>query len=191
MTKKTIKELMDEAARNLNIANIYMAYNENYYNLIPLKASGQLFLAINEDDFIFDGFRISRFRDVKEIRIKNDKCDEIMQSEGLLNDLYIPEINLENWKTVFDGLKGIGKNVIVEYETAEGKDDNFAIGKIERVYNGCLYMYCFDADGIWETEPYRIPYNEVTSVTFDSRYINIFTKYIPRAPIAQLSKGKL
>ena len=184
MTKKTIKELMDEAASNLKIANVYMSYNENYYNLIPLKASNQLFLAINEDDFIFDGFRISRFRDVKEMRIKNDKCDEIIQNEGLLNDLHIPEINLENWQTAFERLKNIGKNIIVEYETPEGKDDNFTIGKIGRVYKGCLYIYYFDADGIWETEPYRIPYSEVTSVTFDSRYINVFTKHITQAPIA-------
>jgi len=175
---------MDEAASNLKVANVHMVYNENYYNLIPLKASDQLFLAINEDDFIFDGFRISRFRDVKEVHIKNDKCDEIIQSEGLLNKVYIPEINLANWQTVFEGLKDIGMNIIVEYETAEGEDDNFTIGKIERIYKGCLYMFYFDADGIWNTEPYRIPYNEVTSVTFDSRYINVFTKYIPQAPIA-------
>jgi len=184
MTKNTIKELMDEAASKLKIVNVHMVYNENYYYLIPLKASDKLFLAINEDDFLFDGFRISRFRDVKEMRIKNDKYDEIIQSEGLLNNVYIPEIDLENWKTVFDGLKNINKNIIVEYETAEGKDDKFTIGKIKQVYRGCLYMYYFDADGIWETEPYRIPFSEVTSVTFDSRYINVFTNYISQMPIS-------
>ena len=157
-------------------------YSENYYNLIPLKASDKLFLAINEDDFIFDGFRISRFRDVTRVRIKNDKCDEILRSENLFDNLYVPEINLESWETVFEALRAIGKNIIVEYETAEGIDDNFTIGKIERVYKNCLYMYCFDANGIWEPKPYRIPYNEVTSITFDSRYISIFSKHIPEAP---------
>jgi len=182
--KKIVKELIDEATSNLQIANVYMAYDENYYNLIPVKVSNQLFLAINEDDFIFDGFRISRFRDVKEVRIKNDKCDEIVRREGLLNNLRIPEINLENWQTVFEGLKNIGENVIVEYEAAEGKNDNFTIGKIDRMYKSCMYMYYFDANGIWELDPYRIPYNEVTSVTFNSRHVNIFSKYIIPAPIA-------
>jgi len=182
MTKKIIKDLINEAVKNLQVANVFMVYNENYYNLIPVKASEHLFLAIDEDDFIFDGFRISRFRDVKKVRVKNDKCDEIIKNEGLFDNLHIPEINLENWKIVFDGLKSIGKNIIVEYETAEGKHDNFTIGKIEKVYNNCLYMYRFDADGIWQPEPYRIPYTEVTSVTFNSRYINIFSKYIPAAP---------
>ena len=182
MTKKTVKALINEAALHMNIANVHMAYNENYYNLIPIEASDRLFLAINEDDFIFDGFRISRFRDVKAIRIKNDKCDEIVRSEGLLNNPSLPKINLENWQTVFNDLKKIGKNIIDEYETEEGKDDNFTIGKIERVYKDCLYMYYFDADGLWDAELYRIPYTEVTSVTFNSRYVNVFSKYIPPAP---------
>ena len=183
MTKKQIKELMAAASDNMMVANVNMVYNENYYNLIPVKASERLFLAINEDDFIFDGFRISRFRDVEEVRIKNDKCDEIIQNEGLFDNLCIPNINLESWKTVFDDLNHIGKNIIIEYETKEGKDDNFTIGKIERVYKDCLYMYYFDADGLWEDEPYRIPYTEVTSITLESRYNNVFSKHISPAPM--------
>ena len=177
-----MKALIEQAARNSNIANVFMKYNANYYNLIPVKASDQLFLAINEDDFIFDGFRVSRFRDVTKLRVKNDKCDEIIKNEGLFQNLSIPEIELENWESVFNSLQTIGKNIIVEHETPEGIDDNFAIGKIDRVYKNCFYIYHFDADGIWEKEPYRIPFQEVTSVTFESRYINVFTKYIPDAP---------
>ena len=182
MNKRNVKELINEAASNLIIADVHMAYNEKYYTLMPLRASNQLFLATNLYDFSFDGFRISRFRDVKKVRIKYGKYDEIIQKEGLLNNLHIPDINLENWQTVFEDINDIGENIIVEYETAEGKNDNFTIGKIERVYKRCLYMYHFDADGIWELNPYRIPYVEVTSVTFSSQYINVFSKYIPKAP---------
>jgi len=177
-----MKQLMDRAVYHMNIANIHMVYNENYYNLIPIKLDEKLFLAINEDDFIFDGFRISRFRDIKEIRIKDDKCDEIIKSEGHFEGFIAPEINLTSWQTVFEGLKQTGKNIIVEYETAEGTDDNFTIGRIVSVYKSCLYLHYFDADGIWGPEPYRIPYDEVTSVTFDSRYVNIFSKYISAPP---------
>lgn len=182
MQKAVIKTLVEQAARDSNIANVFMKYNENYYNLIPLKASDQLFLAINEDDFIFDGFRVSRFRDVTSLHIKNDKCNEIIKKEGLFQSLTIPEIELDNWESVFISLQTIGKNIIVQYETPEGTEDNFTIGKIDRVYKSCLYIYHFDADGIWEREPYRIPFQEVTSVTFESRYISVFTKHIPDAP---------
>lgn len=178
MKKQDIIALLKKAAIDSKIANVFMKYNENYYNLIPLKSSDKLFIAINEDDFIFDGFRISRINDVVNIRIKDDICDQILRNEGLFQDLTMPEVDIKNWQSVFESLMAIGKNVIVEYETAEGKDDNFTIGKIDRVFKSCMYMYHFDADGLWERNPYRIPYHEVTSVTFASRYINVFTKYI-------------
>ena len=183
MTKKKIMQLISEAASDLKVANVFMVYNENCYHLIPLKASDRLFLAINENDFIFDGFRISRFRDVKEVHIRDRIFDDIIRREGLLDDFTAPEINVENWQTVFENLKKLGKNIIVEYETPEGKDDTFSIGKIDKVYKNWLYLYVFDADGIWDEEPYRIQYTEVTSVTFESRYVSVFTKYISGAPI--------
>ena len=182
MKKEVIKELIDRAARDKKVANVYFKYSENYFNLIPCKASDQLFFAINEDDFIFDGFRVSRFRDVVKVRVKDDLCDQIILNEGLFQGLIIPEIELENWESVFNSLQTIGKNIIVEHETPEGVDDNFTICKIDRVYKSCLYIYHFDADGIWQSEPFRIPYQEVTSVTFDSRYVNVFSKYLPDAP---------
>ena len=182
MTRKTVKQLITWAVRYLKTTSIYMVYNKVAYNLIPLRTGDQLFLAINEDDFIFDGFRISRFRDIKKVRINNNIFNEIIQREGLFDGLSVPEINLTSWQTVFEGLKQTGKNIIVEYETAEGTNNNFTIGKIDRIYKSCLYMYHFDGDGTWEPYPYRIPYSEVTSVTFDSRYVNVFSKYLPDPP---------
>ena len=182
MKKEEIKALIEQAARDSKVANVFMKYSENYYNLIPVAISDRLFLAINEDDFIFDGFRISRLRDVEKVRIKDDLCDRIIQGEGLFLTVSIPKIDLSDWKSVFESLQAIGRNVIVEYETADGVNDNFTIGKIERIYQSCLYIRHFDADGVWQSEPYRIPYTEVTSVTFDSRYVNIFSKYLSALP---------
>ena len=182
MTRAMIKRLMAEAIEQQKIANYFIKYNENYYNLIPLKTSEQLFSAIKEDDFVLNGFRISRFRDIKEMRIKDDKCDEVIRVLGLLDNLQIPAINLDSWSTVFESLKVIGKNIIVEYETPEGVDDDFTIGKIVQVYKSCVYIHHFDADGVWQPEPYRIPYTQVTSVTFDSRYVTVFSQHISPAP---------
>ena len=176
MKKDEIRKLLVEAATEQKIANVYMKYNENYYNLIPISLNKQLLLAINEDDFIFDGFRVSRFRDIKAVRIKSDKCDEIVRSEGLFHNVKTPEIDLNDWYTVFGSLEKTGKNSIVEYETPEGSDDKFAIGKIDKVYKNCLYLYYFDADCEWEPMPWRIPYTKATSVTFGSRYIDVFSK---------------
>jgi len=40
-----------------------------------------------------------------------------------------------------------------------------------------LFKY-FDADGIWSEEPVKIGYNIVTSITFNSRYVDVFSKYV-------------
>ena len=36
----------------------------------------------------------------------------------------------------------------------------------------------FEADGIWQENDYEITYSQITSVTFDNRYINTYSKYI-------------
>ena len=41
-----------------------------------------------------------------------------------------------------------------------------------------LHRGAADADGIWEEELYEIPYNKITSVSFDTRYVNVFSKYL-------------
>ena len=184
MTKNVAKRLIGEAACDRKIARVTMVYQTFSYSLIPLAASDRLFLAVQEKDFAFDGFRISRFRDVADVRVGHDKFDEMLRDEGLFHALRVPEIDLESWQAVFEDLKAMGEYVIVEYETAVGERDDFTIGKIDRVHRGCLYMYHFDAEGIWEDEPYRIPYTEVTSVTFGSRYVGVFAKYVSDAPRA-------
>jgi hypothetical protein len=182
MTKKEIKELTAEAIEHLRLAHVDMTYNENYFNLIPIRASERLFLAIVEQDFIFDGFRVSRFRDVERIRVKNNKCDEIIRSERLFENFSFPELDIASWQTVFEGLKNIGKNIIVEYETADGEDDEYTIGRITKARKDHVYIHHFDANGVWQPKPWRVPFSRITSVTFDSRYVNIFSKYIPEAP---------
>lgn len=182
MTKQEIKEIMKQAAEEKKVANVFMRYNENYYNLIPLLVSDKLFLAINEDDFIFDGYRISRFVDVKKVRVKNDMCDQIIEKEGLLSTIKVPDVKIDTWKSAFEGLKALDHNVIVEKETAEGIDDEFTIGRIQKIYNDFVYVLHFDADGIWQDESYKIKYSDITSVTFESRYVTVFSKHIPEPP---------
>lgn len=182
MTKQEIREVIRKAAEEKKVANVLMRYNENYYNLIPLSVSNKLFLAINEDDFIVDGYRISRFVDVKKARIKDDMCDRIIKQEGILSTVKAPDIKIGTWKNTFEGLKDLCRNVIIEKETAEGIDDEFNIGRIQKIYNDFVYVLHFDADGIWQDKPYKIKYSDITSVTFESRYVSVFSKYISEPP---------
>lgn len=176
MTRSEIKIVIEEAKDQKLICNINFKYDANYFNMIPLICGEQLFLCAEEDDFILDGYSLRRFKDIKKIKAKYDKCDEILKNEGVL--ITTPEIEINCWSSVFQSLKNRNKNIIVEKETLYDKDSEFVIGRIDKIYKNCAYIYHFDADGIWDEEPTRVPFNEITSVTFGSRYVDIFSKYV-------------
>ncbi len=183
MKKSVIKELISSAVENVKVVNAYFRFDTNYYNLIPLILNDRLFLAIEEDDFIFDGYSIYRFKDMTEVKIKNDMCDEILRNEGLTSKIVIPNIDISNWKTVFESLKCINENVIIEKQIdGTDEDEEFVIGRIEKNF---AYVWKFDADGIWDDSPIRVPYSEITNITFGNRYVNIFSKYLTEPPFIQ------
>lgn len=182
MKKGELKELVRNAAENINIINAYFRFDAYYYNLIPLTMSEKLFLVINEDDFIFDGYSVFRFKDLTKAKIKNDMCDEILKKEGLISNIVIPDIDISSWKCVFESLKKMKRNIIVEKRALDRVDSEFVIGRVEKIYKDFVYVWQFDADGIWEDSPTRVPYSQITNVTFCRRYVDIFSKYIDDPP---------
>ena len=153
----------------------YNAYNEIF---VPISSGSNLFFGAKEHDFILDGFTIRRFRDIKEAQIIDDKYLEIVKNEGVIDNIEIPDIDASDWHSVFCSLHEMDKNIIVENEYAE--KSFFAIGRICKVTKTKVYMKHFDADGLWENELWEIPFTQITSVSFGTRYVEIFSKYIPK-----------
>lgn len=178
MTKLEIKELIKSAIEPLKMCRIFFKYNYNYSYFFPLMVSDKLFLSANEDDFIIDGFSIRRFRDIKKVEFKNDKCEEIIKNEGLLDNIEVPQIDITDWHSAFSSLAKLDMNIIIEKESLDENEWEFYIGKIVKVLKTKVIFKHFDADGIWQEENYDIPYSQITSVTFASRYVNIFSKYL-------------
>ena len=115
---------------------------------------------------------------LKKIELKDDKCNEILKAEKVLDRLSAPEIDLTDWHSAFLSLQKLDKNIIIQHESLEEKEWDFWIGRIEKVLKTKVVFRHFDADGIWQEEPYEIPFSRITSVTFDSRYVNVFSKYV-------------
>lgn len=182
MTKTEMKEMMKNAIEPRRLCRVYMKYDAHYWYYFPLLVSDKLFLGAEEDDFILDGYSIRMFRDVKKVEIKDDKCSEILRAEGVPDGLVVPEVDVSDWYHVFLSLQCLGKNVIVEEETVDGVDSQFAIGKIVKVLKQKVLLREFDADGIWQEGLLEIPYTRMTSVTFGSRYVEVFSKYLEEAP---------
>ena len=87
-------------------------------------------------------------------------------------------MDLSDWYSVFLSLQKMGKNIIVEKESLDDDEWEFAIGRIEKVLKNKVLFRHFDADGIWQDEPYEILFSQITTVTFGSRYVEVFSKYV-------------
>lgn len=99
-----------------------------------------------------------------------------MTWEGLVDKIQNKhKIDLTNWNSVFNSIRKLGFNVIVENENPE--DKTFDIGPITKVSDSAVYIRYFDAQGFLNTESTKITWDLITVVKFEARYINTFSKY--------------
>ena len=179
-----MKEFVKTATENTKVINAYFRFDPGFYqNLIPLTSKDKLFLSANENDFILNGYIIYRFKDLTKVKIKNDMCDKILKEEGLTSNVEVPSIDISSWKSVFESLKNMDRNIIVEKQTVDGKDSEFVIGRIDEIHKNFAYVWHFDADGVWDDSPTKVPYSEITDVKFGSRYVETFSKYVGEPPL--------
>jgi hypothetical protein len=99
-----------------------------------------------------------------------------------LDRIHPPVVDLTNWQTVFSTLYSLDINIIVEIESNVEAESEFYIGKIEKIHKRFVYFRYFDADGHWDDTPIEIPYTKITSISFYSRYITVFSKYVDPLP---------
>ncbi len=161
------------------ICNIFFKNCEYYLNLIPINIIGNYILFYNEYDFLINGFSIRKLSDIKKIKTKDDLCNKILKKEVTL-PIY-PKIDLNNWKTIFTSLKILNENIIIEKESLNKKDCMFWIGSVEKIGKNHVFFRHFDANGMWEEEPYKIYFKDITSISIKTRYSEIFSKYLDLA----------
>ncbi|HMI02150.1 MAG TPA: hypothetical protein VK541_06695 [Pedobacter sp.] len=138
------------------------------------------FLILQEsDDFLLKGFKILPLDTVIKIRNnRNDKCcDKIMRSEKVWDEInYTRNVDLTSWSTIFNSIQKLGFNVIIENE--HPKESTFDIGPIIKVKEKYVRIWYFNAEGVFRTNTTKFKWKHITVVTFDDRYINVFSKYL-------------
>ena len=67
-----------------------------------------------------------------------------------------------------------GYGIFIENELS----GEFAIGIIEKTFKNKLYFKSFDADGIWDDAGLEIPYSQITTVKWATRYAEVWQKYL-------------
>ena len=152
---------------------------DNMYGVIVAE-SDDLLLIQHEYDFLFDGYRIIRQRDITKsyTNESNTYCTELMKKEGLwkLPSKAARAVPLDNWMSVFNALKG--KFVIIENE----RQGDFYIGPILECDDRAVLIHHFDGCGEWQ-DIHRILYRSITLVQFGNRYIDVHAKHVPPRPL--------
>ena len=178
MKRQEKLDLIQSAIETPQLCRCYFTYDDNYYYYYPNAVNEKFLLGQEENDFLLDGYCIRKISQLKKVEIKNDKCNEINKQIGLTEQIKTPPVDISDWKTVFDSLMALQRFIIIENEIS----GEFAIGIIEKTFKNKLYFKRFDADGIWDDVGLEIPYSQITTVKWATRYAEVWQNYLQQNP---------
>lgn len=150
-----------------------------------LGMSKKWVLLLDFFDFTPMGYTAIRIADISSCRSGKyeRKWEQMLAAEGILDQVGINyEIDLSSTHSLLESLQRRGQNLIVECECEVDSDrDAFFIGKIIKLGKRFIRFRHFDAIGNWERDVYRIPFQAITKIEFDTPYVNTFSKYLNSA----------
>lgn len=172
-TLPELREKLQSLAAGRQHCGIEFEYDEDVHNGFPVAVGERLFLTAVDEVFHLNGFTVRRLRDIREIRQRKGLYQSIAEREGLTG-FKTPDVELDNWKSVFISLQWLDMPVIIQrnYEP-----EYFRLGRIESVKRDRVLLRYFNSEGIWH-DPVEIPFHGITSVTFGDRYSQLFSKYV-------------
>ena len=151
---------------------------------IPLAASEKFVVLQEIHEFHLDGYSVIPLSTVRALRAAppEEMIERVLTGEGVFQKAGLPhELRLDSFASVFRSLKALGKNVIIELLPEDSYDmmeQGFFIGRIVGMSARSVAIRHFDAVGQWTSEPSVVPYDMIKWVTFDTEYINVFSKYL-------------
>lgn len=143
-----------------------------------LDHSFDFVLIIENNDFVFNGYRIFPIASIAKIRNNHydQFFDSIMETEGQKNLIQIPyQIDLENWETIFNSIKS--NDLTCSIENENDQEFFFKIGKIAKIKGKSVQIRNFDPAGYLDDEPTKIMYKSISQATFGDNYITTISKY--------------
>ena len=178
MKKSDKISLLHDSIGTYQLCRCYFNYDPNYWYFYILDNSDRLFLGVEEDDFMLDGYQIRKISDLNKIEIKNDLSAKINKGKNILANIPKFDVDISSWETVFESLKSLNIFIIIENEKL-GDDNFFYMGYIAEIKKTCVIFSSVDANGEWY-DNIEIPYSKVTSVTFNDRYSKTWQEYLSR-----------
>ncbi|MFD0963897.1 hypothetical protein [Pseudofulvibacter geojedonensis] len=143
-----------------------------------LNMSQDFILLQESDEFRILGYIIIPIKTIKHVRYnKNDKTYErILKLEGLLSNVKNKyNIELTNWNTISRDIMKTGLTIISECE--HPSLNYFCIGHLKQINNKSIEINYFNAQGIFDKEYTKHKFKNITKLSFDDHYANVFSKY--------------
>ena len=150
-----------------------LSYKKGYI----IDFSEEFILFKEVEDFIVRGYLVFPISHISKIRRNENDVffDKICKLEKIKDSIYKPEIELNNWESIFISIKKLGFNVIINEVPDK---DTFNIGPILNVSNSEVTINYFDATGKFDDELIKIQYSDITHIDFDDIYTNTISKYL-------------
>lgn len=181
MKKDWIRTLLSDAiARRSPVAIMRKKIGALPLLCIPLQLSEKLVLVAPYTDFKPDGFEVVRLRDISNVRADEQAAfhEQVMQAEGVLKGLVPPQVSLESFPALLTDLFALGEPVAVS-----GKENVLLLGTIEKAGKKKLRVRYVDGEGHVDEDPTRFSYDDISSVSFGSRYLKLVVQYADKFPL--------
>lgn len=179
MSKLEVKNIVTNSLKDNELLAIKAKYNFDAIFFYAINHTEDFFFGVEEFDFELDGYQIRKYDDISDAIIINNFSSKINKYEGLLEKIIPFDINLKSFETIFNSLKELDCYISIEREYND-EDSFFVIGEIINVTSDSVWFKDFNVDGIWNEEINYIPYEMITTIRFNSKYINTWTKYIKK-----------
>ena len=178
MNKELLNKL-ENVVKNSNLCTIKREnIDTNPIHGFPVQYDSQFVLVEYEYDFQMDGYKIIRTKDITELRqgTIEEFVENIFAKEGIPHHIDTCIVNIiGGFQEFFSQFQKKDSTVIIECEACE--ENKFLIGKIIKIGEEYVDIICFDALGKWDESEIRVEYQDITCITFESRYINIMSRY--------------
>ena len=178
--KTEIREMLANCITSFQQIELDNKYEDYMINGVPLSISRRLLLIKFTYDFAFDGYKLFRMKDIRSIRCGEVEAyhDFVMREEGLfVDDGSSSNLDISSWKTVLDNFKS--KEVIIDISTKDQAHSKktFFVGLPIDIKDDFLLFKEMDVIGRWKAQNIKIPIDDITNISFGSRYLKMLFKY--------------
>jgi len=169
--------LLKQTIEEQELIALKFKYHPDALFMYSIGVNDKFYFGVEEYDFELSGYQIRKTSDIENFIIVDNYSSKINELEGLKEEIVYYPINLTSFETIFNYLKETDQIISIEREYGD-EDGFFLIGKIVKVTEDEIWFKDFNINGVWNEELNIVPFEIITTIRFNSKYINTWTKYI-------------